>query len=536
MGAQSNSLINKVFKYIADAFGHSVSVEVEQPAYRSYPYLTAWKGHNQAVQTILESDVSFLTSPTGTGKTAVYLTAAAESGLKTMVVVPRNGLQVQVAEYEVGVPILYLFDRSKHCDKVVDGRPPCNRKFLRDGKWYFKLNGKVVEFPCSDCPYEQKKREIKSLFRSGHCIAVLNQGNFWMLRGDTEFVIIDEADETLRSITDAVSYPERYESDDPLEVLAWMRERVNEDAQKIMAALESVRSDDELEKLNKALEKLKRKLNKIDFFAGYPPDKLITYVKGSSTYVEIFDDPVTVARRLFSEAKICFVTATPPISSGNGVKNVEFRMPFKARVIYAPVGNLSERNVFRNGNENLLEEAVDFIIKTYDYTVKLTGMKKAPIHCGNLSKHGLKVYEILKANGRKALLMEEGQQAKFVDMFVKGDYDFLCAVAIEYGYDWGFSPIQYILKVPFADLGDPRLGAIKRLLGKDKFEEWYNWGALSRLIQACGRNARRPDDFGVTIILDSCFERLYKRFENKIPKWFKERLIWLGGDGDGEGR
>lgn len=528
-----NDLLEKVYKVISEVFVSSVAVPTERPKFECYPYPTAWKGHNEAISAILDSDMAFLTSPTGSGKTIVYLVSAVESGLRSLVIVPRNGLQEQVASYEdkIGVSMLYLFDRSKMCNKVQGKNIPCSRKFRKNGKWFFKLGKEIVEYPCKDCPYEERKRTIKQLFRDNECIAIMNQGNFWFLRTLAEFVIIDEADETLRTITDAVSYPAKYESDDPLEVLGWMKSRIVEEIDKTVKALEIVRNDDELEKLNRVLQNLERKLRKIEFFMSYPPEKLITYIKGKSTYVEVFDDPLNIVKKLFPNAKICMVTATPPL---NNTKRIEYVLPFRARVIYAPLGNMSERNVIRKGHTELLEKAVDFIIKTYDYTVNLTGMKKAPIHCGNLGKHGMMVYELFKVNGRKALLMEEGFQVKSVEEFIKGDYDFFCAVAIEYGYDWGFSPIQYILKVPYAYWGDPKLKAIRKVLGKEKFNEWYDWDALSRLIQACGRNARSPSDFGITVILDSCFERLYRRFEDRIPKWFKERLVWLAGDSNGK--
>jgi len=524
------SLLNEVFKVIGDVYNTKVEVETEEPAYSSYPFPEARKGHNKWITYILNAkNICYLTLPTGAGKTAIYLTAAVESGLKTLVIVPRNGLQEQVASYSVrmGVPILYLFERTKMCNKCNKDsqNPPCLKKFIRGGKWYFKLNGKIVEYPCSDCPYEIKKNIIKDLFKEGRCIAVMNQGNFWFLRSQAEFVVIDEADETLRSITDAVSYPEWYDSRDPHEVLAWMKEKISKMVEKVIKALEDVRRDDELVRLNMLLNKLENKLKKIEFFMSYPSDKLITYIRGKSTYVEVFDEPVNVVKRIFPEAKVCLVTATPPLNVE--VSNDKDIMPFRARVIYAPIGNMSVKNVFGKNNIDLLEKAAEFIVKTYDYIVKLTGMKKAPIHCGNLARHGVRIYEILKENGFKVLLMEEGKQMQTIREFLQGDYDFLCVVAAEYGYDWSFSPIQYILKVPYADKEDPRLKAIKRLLGDQKFNEWYDWDALSRLIQACGRNARDPNDFGITIILDSCFERLYNRFKDKIPQWFKDRLVWL---------
>jgi len=522
-------MIEDVFKAIYETYTTEVEIETEPPKFRHYPFETARKGHNEAIEQILKNPVTILAMQTGYGKTAIYLTAIAESGLNHgLVIVPRNWLQVQVAEYEVrmGVPILYLFERSKHCNKIVDDRAPCRKKYLKNGRWVFKYKGKEIQFPCQDCPYDALKEKIVS---NEDCIAVLNQGNFWFMRPRTQFVVIDEADETVRSITNSVSFPEKFESDDPVEVLDWMEEKVLGVMQDILKKLEEPTRDTDLETLNTLLHAYERKLRKIRFFKTYPPEKLITYTKGNTTFVEVFDSVVNVILRLFGHAeRICIVTAT---FNGDCEKRkipvINMDVPYRARVIYAPVGNLSERNVFRRGNTDLLEKAVDVILKTYDYTVSLTGMKKSPIHCGNLGKHGKFVYDLLLQNGRKAILMEKGNQAKAIAEFLRdNDVDFLCVVSAEYGFDWGFSPIQYVLKVPFADLKDPRIRAIKKRLG-DKFDEWYNWDALSRVIQACGRNSRSPNDFGVTLILDSCFERLYRQFEDRIPKWFRDRLVWI---------
>jgi len=514
----SEDILTRVYKVISEAFSNEVNVDYELPKFKSYPFEKARPGHNEDISRILSSDFSFVTSPTGYGKTAVYLTAAVESGLKTMIITPRNKLQEDVSKYNLSKPILYLFDRFKMCKYH---EVPCRKKFKINGKFYFKYKDDIVKYPCADCPYEIKKQAIFKLFKENECIVVMNQGNFWAFRNEAEFVIVDEADETVKSITNAVSYPKPFKSDDPVEVLSWMYENVVRDINKINEALEHVRNDVELDRLNSLLRKLENKLRKIEFFSGYKDD-LITYIRGNSTYVELFDDIINIVKRLF-KCKVCLVTATPP--PDRSFKSRSY--PFRAKVIYCPVGNMSERNVFRHNNENLIEDAVHFIINTYDYIVKLTGMKKAPIHCGNLSKHGIKIYELLKANGKKAVLMEKGKQYSSIKQFIESDSDFLCAVSIEYGFDWGFSPVQYILKVPFSDLGDPRISAVRKVMGS-KFNDWYSWDALSRLIQACGRNARGPNDFGVTIILDSCFGRLYERYKDRVPQWFKDRLVLIG--------
>jgi len=525
-----DDLIEEIYKSIYSVFTSNVEIKPEEPVFDSYPFEFTRPGHNVAIREILENDKTMLTSPTGTGKTVVYLTAAVEMDLKTIVISPRNGLQEDISKYEskLNKKIIYLFGRVKECPwKDERGNAPCSAKFKRGKEWFVKINGEIHRYPCVGCPYDLKKNEILRLFEVKECIPVLNQGNFWLLRKEAEFVIIDEADETLRAITDAVSVVGEYDSEDPVEVLDWMLSVTQEEIEVLEKRLETERNEDALQILNRKLDTRLNKLRKIAFFRSYPPEKLITYKRKKTTCVEIIDDYASLVERLFPASRVCIVTATPQEVSG--FKEVNFTFPFRARVIYAPVGNLSNRSVWIQGHDDLLERAVDIIIKTYDYTVKLTGMRKAPIHCGNLSRHGRRIYSLLTANGRNAILMEEGKQREYVNKFIGEDYDFLCAVSIEYGYDWGFSPIQYILKVPYADLGDPRIQAIKRLFGKQKFNDWYNWDALSRVIQATGRNARDPADFGVTIILDSKFGDLYRKYEEKIPNWFKERIIWLDG-------
>jgi len=529
--------IDKIFHVISDAYARDVEISVEKPEFSSYPFPQAWKGHNDAIKKILKNKISILDFPTGYGKTVVYLTAAKESDLRTIVIVPRNALQDQIRRTYtkmMKIPILCLYDRVKMCNKGT--KPPCLTKFKKNGKWYVKVGDEIVKYPCPDCPYEMVKAMIKIILRENKGMAVLNQGNFWYFKPYADFIVIDEADETIKAMVNAVSYPDVCEEEDPIKVLGWMHDKISEDIRSIEKCLEKIRGETQLEYYNAKLKELQRKLRKISFFLECPPEKLITYVRGRTTYVELFDNPINIAKSLFPHAKICLVSATLTNGSGGNYNNNSTNNDnylYKARVIYAPVGNLSSRNVFVERNYDLLEKAVEVIVKTYDFTCKLTGMKKAPIHCGNLGKHGLTIYELLVAGGYEAVLMEEGNQMEAIKQFLQEDVDFLCAVSIEYGFDWSFSPIQYILKVPFADLGDPRLRAIKKLLGS-KFHEWYNWDALSRLIQACGRNSRNPNDFGITIILDSCFGRLYKRFEDRIPKWFKDRLIWLEENDKGD--
>lgn len=81
---------------------------------------------------------------------------------------------------------------------------------------------------------------------------------------------------------------------------------------------------------------------------------------------------------------------------------------------------------------------------------------------------------------------------------------------------------QVIAKVPWPNLGDP---AIEHLCKRDP--ELYTWLTLRTLIQAYGRICRTPEDFGVTICLDSTFSRLISDATrlNLVPGWFREAVI-----------
>lgn len=79
---------------------------------------------------------------------------------------------------------------------------------------------------------------------------------------------------------------------------------------------------------------------------------------------------------------------------------------------------------------------------------------------------------------------------------------------------------QLIMKAPFPPLGDNR---IKRKQKEDP--QWYTNMMLSTLVQACGRCNRTIDDESVTYILDYNAWLSIKRNLNKLPQYFKDRLV-----------
>lgn len=83
-----------------------------------------------------------------------------------------------------------------------------------------------------------------------------------------------------------------------------------------------------------------------------------------------------------------------------------------------------------------------------------------------------------------------------------------------------FSRFQIIVKVPYPDLTDKRIGKMK-----ERDPKWYTWNTVLRLVQAYGRSVRSREDYATTYILDSSISYLLKNAQDLVPKWFTEAIV-----------
>jgi Rad3-related DNA helicase len=80
---------------------------------------------------------------------------------------------------------------------------------------------------------------------------------------------------------------------------------------------------------------------------------------------------------------------------------------------------------------------------------------------------------------------------------------------------------QIVLRVPYPSTQDKFV--------HEKVETdfpWYNYQALVTFGQQLGRVNRSENDFGVTFLLDSRFNKFVTRNLSKLPKWQKDAFIW----------
>ena len=79
------------------------------------------------------------------------------------------------------------------------------------------------------------------------------------------------------------------------------------------------------------------------------------------------------------------------------------------------------------------------------------------------------------------------------------------------------SRFQVICKVPYPFLGDK---LVKKRM--NKWKSWYPLQTAKSVVQSVGRSVRSKDDFAVSYILDSDFDRFYNRNRSLFPEDFKK--------------
>lgn len=82
------------------------------------------------------------------------------------------------------------------------------------------------------------------------------------------------------------------------------------------------------------------------------------------------------------------------------------------------------------------------------------------------------------------------------------------------------SRFQVICKVPYPYLDQYTQSRMKLDAA------WYQWRTALTLVQATGRSVRSKDDYAITYIADTDFERFVGRNKNRLPRWWLDAVYW----------
>lgn len=204
-------------------------------------------------------------------------------------------------------------------------------------------------------------------------------------------------------------------------------------------------------------------------------------------------------------------------SLGIPIDDVEFisypsPFPIENRpIMFNPIGSMASRTI----DESLprMAAAVKAILSEHKND-------KGVIHC-----HSYRIANYLKKNIRstRLLIHDSSNRDLILDKHINGTKNtVLLSPSMTEGVDLkdDSSRFQILCKVPYPYLGDK---LVKKRMYKWKW--WYPLQTAKTIVQSVGRSIRHKDDFAVTYILDSDWEKFYSRNKKYFPLDFRKTLI-----------
>ena len=160
-----------------------------------------------------------------------------------------------------------------------------------------------------------------------------------------------------------------------------------------------------------------------------------------------------------------------------------------------------------------LKEAVLAIINEHK-------TEKGIIHC-----HTYKIANYLKKNigSRRLIIHNSKNRNEMLKKHMESKRPtVLLSPSMTEGVDLkgDLSRFQIICKVPYPYLGDP---IIRKRMNKNR--KWYPMKTAMGIVQAYGRSVRSADDTAITYILDSDWDRFYRKNKDVFPPGFKDSIV-----------
>jgi Rad3-related DNA helicase len=181
--------------------------------------------------------------------------------------------------------------------------------------------------------------------------------------------------------------------------------------------------------------------------------------------------------------------------------------PLKNRPIhYLPVGSMSKSSI---------DKTLPIAAETLKMILEKHANEKGIIHCTNY-----KIAKYIKdsVNSPRLMLHDSLNREEVLKVHISSkEPTVLLSPSMMEGVDLrdDLSRFQVICKVPFPYLGD--LVVKKRMETNNK---WYPYMTAKSIIQSLGRSIRNENDYAVSYILDSDWDRFYRMNLNLFPKEF----------------
>jgi Rad3-related DNA helicase len=154
------------------------------------------------------------------------------------------------------------------------------------------------------------------------------------------------------------------------------------------------------------------------------------------------------------------------------------------------------------------------LVEEVDRIIKWHLPEKGLIHTTSYQLCDIIMTESMFA--RSGLLIRGGLGA--VEKFKESEVGVLVSPRDTEGLDLPDDLCRFIIfpKIPYANLGDPLVRMRMEFIPGS-----YEFDAMTKIIQGCGRAVRHDLDYARAYILDSMWIPLYKKTYNMLPGWFK---------------
>lgn len=243
--------------------------------------------------------------------------------------------------------------------------------------------------------------------------------------------------------------------------------------------------------------------------------------RGRTTYyvcVKPVRIPITTLRRFFGDAKIILMSATMfpsdimELSAGKKYYTceVESPIPLERRPIFYYPTTCSMRY-----NEIDYQE----IANRLDFILDETELRPALIHASY--RDATQISRYMKT---KHLTHDAETKVETLNKFIQ-EGGVLLGSGMSEGLDLkdDLCRLNIIVKLLFPNLGDPYVQKRRALADG---EWWYKLSTLKTFIQQAGRATRSPNDYSMTIILDSRIGNLLSSLKEELPSFIRGAIKW----------
>jgi len=470
----------------------------------------------------LKDGSAAINSPTGSGKTLMFYIVSRILGVPTLVIEPNKALQDQAGEYGM---VVVKGRRNYYCPVIGDTADLAPCSLFRNYKCNYT----------DKCEYEiRSKQAVDTLNDNG--VVCVNFKNWWRFRRrvvkNEGLFVFDEAHLVIKELTN----PVRVRGDSPKHIQEEIDEieeelsdlrNLAEELGNALEVLERNPNSDPV-KVKKVREKyikvgrlIKAKENRLRSLNWLIENQrhLLFYKKGDNWYAKL--EEKAILDWLIKTHRCLLVSATLPDVSIPVIKSSTYIATRKnAPIVYLPVEKLTTTSYRRKGPVifKIAANVIKMITSYYN-------ADKVVVHVKDIEITGKEIARYLQPF--KVKLHEKGNVDKTIEEFKNDDSRFLVVAQMDTGHDFTFVKLQFIVNLPYADLSDPLWSAIAKKYGKDEMYRRYNTEMITKLIQLCGRVCRGRSDTGITFILDKKFEEVYKKFNDKFPDDFKNRVVML---------